>query len=242
MQLYKKPNSPNWYARGQDGKGFWKNASTGTADKDEALQIMGQWEVDGFFPAASRGRPSATVSAPIINKDADTVEPEDSSMGGPASVPRLSLVSPIGNEGPDPDNQSINQSLGIAPPKPQPKAEPPEVTEIKEKTRKKNESLCELLGQIAAPALIGAAAWGYRQLDIEPAKPNAKHLKEFGDALSDQLKEWISDREVKPWVKACLLFSVMVFSMGLQGRRIEKPPKGPTVKFDPDAEIKEKSE
>ena len=227
MELYQRPNSPNWYARGKDGKGVWKNSSTGTDDETKAREIMGKWEIEGFFAVTKAGRPSG-------------------SGGTTANTPKL---EPYIDEPIDPTNDLINESLGIKtePTKLETKPEPEteEEKERKEKSRKRNESLCEILGQVGGTVLVGAAGWGYRQMGLIPAKPNPKHLKEFGEALTEQLKEMISDQEVKPWVKASLLYALIVASMGIQAKRDPKKDEDdsiPEVSYDTEKERKKTNE
>jgi hypothetical protein len=80
-----------------------------------------------------------------------------------------------------------------------------------------------------AVMFVGGMAWGMRQLSREPGKPAEKQLKELGDAIGDQLKEWITDRDIKPWHRILLVSAMIAVGMWLQGKPIPKPEKKPAT-------------
>jgi hypothetical protein len=112
--------------------------------------------------------------------------------------------------------QAIAQALGVKTPE--------------AKRKKKNETLCMMLGHLIGHLYCGGIAWAMRQWgDREPAKPDPTQLKEYSDAWVEQLREWFVDVELRPWHTICLVGFAMAAGMWLQGKPIQKPAEGPRL-------------
>lgn len=99
------------------------------------------------------------------------------------------------------------------------------------KRKKKNETLCMMLGHLVGHLYTAAISWAMRQWGgREPAKPDPGQLKEYSDAWTEQLREWFVDVDLRPWHTICLVGFAMAAGMWMQGRAIVKVPTSDEVR------------
>ncbi len=219
MKVYRHPNG-FYYVRGTapDGSNFY--LSTKAKDESRARDIGEAW-INGKIPVGQR--PDGSASLPELlssTRVPDSVSSPLQSVYSPSSAARSNVLEfPTLPAGDQETRDALASAMGIAPVIPIRQPEKPLVV------KKDYTSLCEFLGAGLATMFIGSVAWGYRQLDREPGKPSDKQLKELGDAMGDQLKEWFTDVDLKPWHRIVMVSLVICVGMWLQGKPIPKPPK-----------------
>jgi hypothetical protein len=220
VKIFKHPNG-YYYVRGKspDGQDFYR--STKARDESRARQIGELW-ISGKMDPGNRPDASLSLSEPSLSTSLPP--PLFSPVSLPSSVPSATtersnvLEFPTLTAGPDDVRDSLAAALGV----------PSPVTPIQTavtKPKKDYTSLCEFLGSGIATIFVGGVAWGMKQLDREAGKPSPSQLKELGDALADQLREWFSDTDLKPWQRIAIVSLVITVGMWLQGKPIPKPPK-----------------
>lgn len=222
MKVSRHPNG-YLYIRGNAPSGEAFYLSTKSKDENRARQIGELW-INGKLPLGQRPDESRSLSELLLPTSQPLVSsfvslPESIS---PSAVKERSniLDFPTMPESDQETRDAINAAMGIAPVIPITSQSTPKAI-----VKKDYSSLCEFLGSGVATMFVGCVAWGYRQLDREPGRPSDKQLKELGEAMGDQLKEWFTDADLKPWHRIAMVSLVIMVGMWLQGKPIPKPPK-----------------
>jgi hypothetical protein len=128
--------------------------------------------------------------------------------------------------------QSINASIGIAPP-PSPGTPPPKVETAEEARKKKEQAMMisEMLGIGWASGTVMMGRKITENAGKEPVAPNPKQVNNLADSATETIKGWFGDREIKPWQLTILLSLAIPMTMLIQSRPARKGADQPEPKL-----------
>lgn len=97
------------------------------------------------------------------------------------------------------------------------------IDENKLRNAKQAQSLMEMIGIAGAAGDVMLAVKITEGAGKDPVKPNPKQVNALADSLTDTLKGWFGDRDIKPWQMTILLGLGIPLTMLIQSKKKDKP-------------------